>query len=232
MQFIEVSLTGVRSAVITLSARGQPQRVVLFPMLHLATPDFYTSVAARLGSCRVILAEGIAGNSLVAGALTSAYRLPARRDRLGLVAQNIDYARLQAEVIAPDLTGRQLRSGWRALPFLPRAALFLLAPVMGAVFWLRGSRRTLARFAAAEDLPDPALVMLRDRAPGLMRLLLDDRDAQLAAALDQVLARTSDGPADIAVVYGAAHMPALTRHLQSRYGFRPRAADWLTVFDF
>jgi pheromone shutdown protein TraB len=103
---------------------------------------------------------------------------------------------------------------------------------MGAVFWLTGSRRTLARFAAAEDLPDPALVMLRDRAPGLMRLLLNDRDAQLAAALDQVLARTSDEPADIAVVYGAAHMPALTRHLQSRYGFRPRAADWLTVFDF
>src|ERR1700733_1021258 len=207
MQFIEVSLTGVGSAVITLSPPGQPQRVVLFPMLHLATPDFYTSVAARLGSCRVILAEGIAGSSLVAGALTSAYRLPARRDRLRLGAQKLDYAR-------------------------PRAALFLLAPVMGAVFWLRGSRRTLARFAAAEDLPDPALVMLRDRAPGLMRLPLDDRDAQLAAALDQVLARTSDEPADIAVVYGAAHMPALTRHLQSRYGFRPRAADWLTVFDF
>ena len=59
MQFIEVSLTGVRSAVITLSAPGQPQRVVLFPMLHLATPDFYTSVAARLGSCRrIVLGRG------------------------------------------------------------------------------------------------------------------------------------------------------------------------------
>ena len=126
----------------------------------------------------MILAEGIVGNSLVAGALTSADRLPARRDRLGLVAQNIDYARLQAEVIAPDLTGRQLRSGCPGLD----------APVP----------RRPGRTAGGGPRSGPG----------------------------------PDQPADIAVVYGAAHMPALIRHLQSRYGFRPRAADWLTVFDF
>jgi hypothetical protein len=36
----------------------------------------------------------------------------------------------------------------------------------------------------------------------------------------------------IAVVYGAGHMPALTRYLVAKYGFRPREAEWLTVFDF
>ena len=36
----------------------------------------------------------------------------------------------------------------------------------------------------------------------------------------------------IAVVNGAEHMPALTRYLGAMYGFRPREAEWLTVFDF
>jgi hypothetical protein len=37
---------------------------------------------------------------------------------------------------------------------------------------------------------------------------------------------------DVPVVYGAGHMPALTHELLRRYGYRPRTAEWLTVFDF
>jgi pheromone shutdown protein TraB len=110
--------------------------------------------------------------------------------------------------------------------------LLLLAPAVGAAFWLLGTRRMLARYAAVEDLPDPAEIVLRDRAQALAELLLDRRDALLAAALDEVLARYGDKPLDIGVVYGAGHMPGLTRYLVAKYGFRPREAEWLTVFDF
>jgi hypothetical protein len=34
------------------------------------------------------------------------------------------------------------------------------------------------------------------------------------------------------VVYGAGHVPAVVRALLARYGYRPRSAEWLTVFDF
>ena len=37
---------------------------------------------------------------------------------------------------------------------------------------------------------------------------------------------------DVAIVYGAGHMPAVTHELLRRYGYRPRSAEWLTVFDF
>lgn len=37
---------------------------------------------------------------------------------------------------------------------------------------------------------------------------------------------------DVAVVYGAGHMPAITHELLRRYSYRPRTAEWLTVFDF
>lgn len=232
MQFIEVSVTGVRSAVITLRAPDRPQRIVLFPMLHLGAATFYTGVTARLGQCAVVLAEGISEGSLLTKALTTAYRLPGRRGRLGLVEQRIDYARLNAEVVNPDMTGRQLRAQWHAVPILHRAVLLLAAPVVGAAFWLVGTRRMLARYAAVEDLPDATEVMLRDKAQELAELLLDRRDALLAAALDQVLAQHGDEAIAIAVVYGAGHMPALTRYLVAKYGFRPREAEWLTVFDF
>ena len=130
------------------------------------------------------------------------------------------------------MTGRRLRAGWHAVPVLQRVGLLGLAPVVGTAFWLLGTRRMLARYAAAEDLPDAAEVMLRDKAQALTELLLDQRDALLAAALDEVLVRRRDEAVDIAVVYGAGHMPALTRYLVAKYEFRPRAAEWLTVFDF
>jgi len=225
-------VTGVRSAVITLRAPDRPQRIVLFPMMHLGAPAFYAGVTARLGQCAVVLAEGISEHSLITRGLTTSYRLPGRRGRLGLVEQQIDYSRLSAEVINPDMTGRQLRAGWHAVPILQRAVLLFLALVAGAAFWLLGTRRMLARYAAAEDLPDAAEVMLRDQAGALTELLLDRRDALLAAALDEVLVQHRDETIDIAVVYGAGHMPGLTRYLVAKYEFRPREAEWLTVFDF
>src|SRR5215469_5560164 len=201
-------------------------------MMHLGAPAFYDDVTTRLTMCGVVLAEGIRERSLITKALTTAYRLPARRGRLGLVEQRIDYSRLSAEVIEPDMTGRQLRKGWHALPLLQRVALPVLAIVVATAFWLLGTRRMLARYAAAEDVPDAAEVMLRDKAQALVELLLDQRDALLAAALDEALVRHHSESVDIAVVYGADHMPALTRYLAAKYGFRPRTAEWLTVFDF
>src|SRR6202008_1558959 len=104
----------------------------------------------------VVLAEGIREQSLITKALTISYRLPGRHGRLGLVEQRIDYPRLSAKVINPDMTGMQFLAGWHAVPILQRVVLLLLAPVTGAAFWLLGTRRMLARYAAAEDLPDAA----------------------------------------------------------------------------
>jgi hypothetical protein len=36
---------------------------------------------------------------------------------------------------------------------------------------------------------------------------------------------------EVAVVYGAAHVPVVVRGLMDRYGYRPRSADWLTITD-
>ena len=58
MQFIESSVVGVRSAVITLACRSGPLRFVLFPMIHVGERSFYAQVTARLRECAIIVAEG------------------------------------------------------------------------------------------------------------------------------------------------------------------------------
>jgi hypothetical protein len=51
------------------------------------------------------------------------------------------------------------------------------------------------------------------------------------AALVQIHLKRSGEPIDVAVVYGAGQMSAVARYLLARHGYRPREAEWLTVFD-
>lgn len=232
MQLIEVSLTGVRSAVITLRAPDTTMRIVLFPMLHLGSADYYRSVRARLAGCDLIVAEGIAGRSVTTAALTLAYRIPARRRHLALTVQDIDYARLGIPVIRPDMSARQFREGWRSVPFLHRLAVWCLVPPFALSYALLGTRRTLSRYLGTEDLPDPVQARTRQVLPQLTELILDHRDALLADCLASIHDAHRDETFEVAVVYGAGHMPAVSRELNRRFRYRPRTAEWLTVFDF
>lgn len=230
MQLIEVSLTGVRSAVITLEAAGTPVRFVLFPMIHLGTPDFYRSVTARLAECDLIVAEGIYGRSITVAELTLAYRLPARQRRLGLTLQKTGDARLGVPVIRPDITAQQFRAGWRSVPWLQRLAVACLVPPFALALALLGTRRTFSRYLNLDDLPDHLHGQAEQALPELTDLILDRRDALLVECLVSIHDAHQAGR--VAVVYGAGHMPAVTREMFRRFGYRPRTAEWLTVFDF
>lgn len=232
MQLVEVSVTGVRSAVITLRSAQTPMRIILFPMIHLGTHDFYRSVTARLAGCDLIVAEGVAGRSVTLRALTLAYRLPARSRRLALTVQDIDYASLGIPVVRPDITGPQFSKRWRSVPWLQRLAVWCLVPPYALAFALLGTRRTLGRHLATDDLPGYLDDQVRQAAPEMTELIVDHRDTLLVDSLAAIhQARQAEG-VDVAVVYGAGHMPAVTSELFRRYGYRPRTAEWLTVFDF
>jgi hypothetical protein len=218
--------------VITLGSRGGALKVVLFPMLHLGTERFYREVADRLGHCDVVVAEGISGRSVVVSALTLAYRLPSRRRRLGLVKQHVDLAGLGVPVVRPDMTAAEFSKGWRSVPALQRALVVSLSPLVAVAFWLVGTRRMLSRYANADDVPTPLDSQLREQASELTELIADRRDTLLVAALDAILEQHSAEPMTVGVVYGADHMAAVVHHLAAAHGYRPREAEWLTVFDF
>jgi hypothetical protein len=234
VQLIEVSMTGVRSAAITLQGPDTPLRFLLLPMLHLGTAGFYRDVTRQLTRCRVIVAEGVAGNSILTGAVTLAYRTPGRSKRLGLVVQDLDYRALAsagAQIVRPDLTGEQVRLGWRTVPLVQRFAVLTLVPLFAVAFMLFGSRRVLARYLGTEDLPTVEDHAVREAFPALTKFIVDDRDQLLVNALISILDARADEPILVGVVYGAGHMAAIVREL-AIHGYRPRRAEWLTVFEF
>jgi hypothetical protein len=230
MQIIEVTGYAVRSAVITMRRRGTPLEFVIFPMLHVATPTFYSQVRIRLRECDLIVLEGIRGKSVGVSALTLAYRFTPRRRRNGLQEQRDELLLPEnVPVINPDVTATEAIADLKTLPWWTYLLLMVGAPVMGLVFALRGPRAFLDEDLEVEDLPSTLRAELMADDP-VIHAMSDRRDQRLLDALGEIHTRRGDEPIRVAVVYGAGHVPAIVTGLRDRYGYRPRAAEWLTVF--
>ncbi|WP_328685214.1 hypothetical protein OG226_44575 [Streptomyces sp. NBC_01261] len=229
MQIIEVTGYAVRSAVITMRRTGTPLEFVIFPMLHVASPTFYSQVRIRLRECDLIVVEGVRGKSAGVNALTLAYRFAPRRRRNGLQEQRDELLLPEGvPVVNPDVTAAEVIADLKTLPRWMYMLLMIGAPVMGLVFALRGPRAFLDEDLVVEDLPStPRAEMVADGP--VVHAVTDRRDRQLLDALGEIHAERGDDPIRVAIVYGAGHVPAIVSGLWNRYGYRPRAAEWLTV---
>ncbi|MER6462691.1 hypothetical protein ABT278_19745 [Streptomyces sp. NPDC001228] len=229
MQIIEVTGYAVRSAVITMRRRGIPLEFVIFPMLHVASPTFYSQVRLRLRDCDLIVVEGIRGRSAGVSALTLAYRFAPRRRRNGLQEQRDDLVLPEGvPVINPDVTAAEAAADLRALPWWMYALLMVAAPVMGLVFALRGPRAFLDEDQEIEDLPSTLRAEMMADNP-VEHAMTDRRDQRLLDALGAIYSARHEEEMRVAVVYGAGHVPAIVSGLWNRHGYRPREAEWLTV---
>jgi hypothetical protein len=233
MQLIEVSDLGVRSAMIRLRRRDSPLRFVLFPMIHVGAPSFYTEVARRLRTFDLVVAEGIRGPSAATRTITRAYRLYGARNRDGLTVQSIDYQSLGVPVLFPDLDANTFEASWNRLPLSLRLQLTALFSLGGLGLRLFGSRETVARHAEVDDLPSREDVEARadPRFGPLLEIVGDERDAPLLRALERIHDERHDEAIQVAVVYGAGHMGAVVHHLDRKFRYWAGDAEWLTVFE-
>jgi hypothetical protein len=233
MQIVEVSIIGVRSAVITLKRPDTRMQFVLVPMIHLGTPEFYKAVTSRLHSCQLVVAEGIRGRSATGSVLTLSYRLLRRNRRLGLVMQDLNLDSLGIPVIRPDMTGAQFEKRWRqVVPVAHRLMVWCLVPPFAMAMLLAGSRRMLSRYLALDDLPTREQERQREGSGDMDKILVDERDELLLDALVSIHNERSSEPISVGVVYGAGHIPGVAAALLARLGYRARSAEWLTVFGF
>jgi hypothetical protein len=234
LQIIEVTGAGVRSAVIRLQRRDSPLRFVLFPMIHLGRSEFYQAVRERAGRCAVIVAEGQPGSKPRASLAGLAYRLLRRRRRGRLVAQNVDEYSLGVPVVRPDLSLEAIRLRLRRLPWgtyvFARLGLWIILPWVALYVLLFGSARFLAHEMGLDDDTPDTEQSAGKRWDSIDEVIVDERDALLIDALSQIHENMCGEAAEIAVIYGARHMPAVIRALFDRYGYRARGAEWLTVF--
>jgi hypothetical protein len=235
VQIIEVTGMGVRSAVIRLERRKSPLRFVLFPMIHLARPEFYDAVRERVSRCALVVAEGRPDTRPRVSLPGLAYRLLRQRRRSRLVVQRLREETLGIPVVRPDLSLDEIRQRLRRLPaltyVLARLTLWVVVPWAALYVLLFGAQRFLADELALDDDTPYIEPSLGERWDDIDEVIVDQRDGLLLDALSEIHEARCGESVDVAVVYGAGHMPAVVHGLRKRYGYYARGADWLTVFD-
>jgi hypothetical protein len=235
MQIIEVTGLGVRSAVIRLQHRDSALQFVLYPMNHMAKPAFYTAVTTRLKRADVVVVEGVGGDwrkrSVLVSAMALSYTVLRFNRRAKLVEQDIDYAALGVPVVRPDVSVEEFAVGWRRVPLAHRLMMWCALPFIVVTRLFGGTRMIWSRSVEQNDLPSTAEEDLTDWSPRLEAAFGGERDNRLLAALCRLHEEHSGENIEVAVVYGAAHVPAIVHGLTKRYGYRPRSAEWLTVAD-
>ena len=131
MQFVEVSMLGVRSARLTFAGRTSSARVTLFPMVHVGEPAFYEATYADALRHEVVLIEGV--RSPITTRVTRSYRwLVGSQAMAGLVVQpRFPTEGGRARIVHADLTAEEFAREWATVPLWLRATIYVLAPLIG-----------------------------------------------------------------------------------------------------
>jgi hypothetical protein len=223
MQFLESSIIGLRSAVITMTRRATPLRFILFPMVHVAEQQFYDEVAARARLCQLLVAEGVPARDVPAQSWM------ARHHRGHLVDQG---AALRLESLGVPVR-------WEAEPDTgPRPGtgrpVSRTADIAGAA-----TIGLIRKFIDPLNMPSLEQAEAYDQSAENLtgnwfeRLLEHNistvRDARLIRALDEIHRDRAAESLTAGVVFGAGHMPAVVDHLRGQLGYIAASAEWLTV---
>ena len=131
MQFVEVSVFGVRSARLSFSSPTSGVRVTLFPMIHVGESDFYRTTYADAQSHDVVLLEGV--RSPIVQRITRSYRwIEGSKNLAGLIVQpRFPDSPARAKIVRADLTQQEFELEWRKVAFWLRFAVSVLAPLIG-----------------------------------------------------------------------------------------------------
>ena len=224
MQFIESSITGLRSAVITLTHRKWPLRFILFPMVHVGEQQFYDEVAARARLCQLIVAEGIPSQYVPAQEWMA-------RQRWGHFVDQV--AALRLETLGVPVRWEESELDGR--PKSPREQLMSRAVDAAGAATIGLIRkfadpRGLPGTDQAEEYDERAENLTGSRLRRLLEYnIMTVRDAKLVRALGEIHHDRAAEPVSVAVVFGADHMPSVASYLCGQLGYIAASAEWLTV---
>lgn len=230
MQIVEDSFIGLRAARHRLESRSCAPKVTLFPMVHLGEAAFYDQVFSEAMAHDVVLVEGV--RSQVVRNLTRSYKW-VKPETLGLVVQpKLESGNADCKIILADLSGEEFENLWRDIPWWLRAGMAVAAPAAGVYRRFSATRAVLAKGLGMNDLTarEDILAWSFTLAP-FLRAVLAQRDTRLCQHLNEVIVENAQNPISVAVVYGAAHMPAVLRNLQEMGSYVPVDSEWLTVFE-
>jgi hypothetical protein len=234
LPFIERNEFEVCAQIRTYRNPKQALEFVLFPMVHVAAPEFYSGVREQLASCDYVLYEGI--RSSITRVVTSSYRIMAWRPRLGLVEQRkaLPVSSMPGTLIHADQSGSTFEAAWADLPLYTRFLVLFLSPLVGAARFLTATRRSIARRLDREsryaDAQPTYIPIDPDDLDRFDEVVLHRRDAHLLSVIVSFYREHSDEPVRAAIVYGASHMEAVASLLNRSLKYHAAQAVRIQVF--
>ncbi len=222
-------MLGVRSARLAFVSASSATRITLFPMVHVGQADFYEATYADAKTHDVVFLEGV--RSPITTRITRSYRWLVGSKTMGNLIFQPRYpvADGGSRIVQADLSPAEFEAEWRLVPIWIRAAVYLLAPIMGLERRWFYSRAKLTKSMSCDDQPGLAeLLALTPETGALTQAILHARDHRLIELIGVELDSASMNPSSLAIIYGAAHMRAVVKYLATR-GFIVREAEWRTI---
>lgn len=201
-------------------------------MIHIGSPGFYEKISEHLQRSDAIIHEGVVSHK--ASIIFRVQRILARFNNDGLVHQSegIDLHPLRDRLIHGDVSMATFDQEWRSIPLWVRGLLQAVLPFAAIYLAMTGTKRTIARVLAMDDLPSREEV-LDDSviSSEVDRLVLDVRDTKLLDSINRCFHERRAEPATVAILYGAAHMRAVIRFITGKLGYRAVSSEWVIVFE-
>jgi hypothetical protein len=198
-------------------------KVTTYPMVHIGDQEYYDRVSAELARCQYALLEGVSWR--LGDAKRPLYDLVARN--LGMVAQE-HALKVPASVVGINID--MMRSEFRMRLFSLRLRYSVMVVFLRRLLWLltlpRGCRPEAIRIGILRRSRKRS----RDEETPLSQLVVGLRDRRIVENLAKFY-RTygqTDVPSYAAIVFGAAHMPAIALGLR-RLGFQVGTRRWVEV---
>ena len=198
-------------------------KVTTYPMVHIGDQQYYDRLSADLARCQYALIEGVSWRS--GDAKRPLYDLVARN--LGMVAQE-HALKVPAPVVRIDID--MLRSEFRirlfSLPLRYIATIVLLRRLLWLLTLPRGFRVEAVRLGILRKSRKRS----RDEETPLSQLIVGSRDRRIVENLVKFYREHGqmEVPGYAGIVFGAAHMPAISLGLQ-QLGFQVGTRRWVEV---
>jgi hypothetical protein len=222
MQLTEMSVMGFRTSVTVFRRPAGGLRWVIIPTIHMGHADYYWAIWQRLRSCQAVIAEIWDGPSSTGMAYANAMRLARQRASRDLVPQDIDYGALGVPIIFPDEYLAPDAHPDRRMSREELLTATVMTPILALHMALTGDGDWLGNIPL--DIYDNTEFRKGEddrKREGLLLDVMREIDGEFAAE-----------DMEVAVVFGAAHMPTVVQELTSqRYRVMP-GAQWLTAIDF
>ncbi len=223
MQFIKKWRRGAESCRITWNHADIKLKFVLYPMVHIASAAFYERISEDLKRCDFILYEGVD------------WRKSKRRHHLyDLAARNLGLAAQENKLIFPqnakavniDMPSQEFRTRFEHIPFRYRLLLLFLRPILWGITKVPAIKAEIKKHLIVWN--DHRHVY--NEEDELEKLICTERDKCIVTNIDHFFHDHihCEKTSFVAVVFGAAHMPAIS-HCLRRLGFRPGTRKWIEM---